>query len=270
MGRRTNKWIPGTARGTSTPKPGVLMQILFICTANICRSASAQRLLSAELAVRDNLACDCDAVEVVSAGLAAIDGLPGCELAPALQPDAWAKHRSRRLTVEHLEMADLILVATKEHRRAVVPMYPAARDRVYTLLQAGQIAEWLCRPAGSIEVARAKATEPLASWVAELPPTDLRSQVPALPETQAQRWRWLVTEFSAARGMAPLPDSPVLTTESKRRGWRRRSDDKQILDLDPLDLADPHAEGPEVHALVAAQISRATQQLSRVLREVQL
>lgn len=246
------------------------MRILFVCTANICRSASAERLLSAEVASYKTYACDMDAIEVASAGVAAIEGLPGCELAPALQPDAWAVHRSRRLTVELVEWADLILSATKEHRGAVVQTCPSARDRIYTILQAGQIAEWLCRPAGNIEVARARATEPLAPWVAELGPTDSRFQVPALPVTQAERWRWLVMEFSASRGLAPLPAAPISEQEPKRRGWRRRADKEPTRDSDPLDLADPHTDGLELHGLVAVQIAQAVEQLSRALRAMQL
>lgn len=246
------------------------MRILYVCTANICRSASAQRLLSVAVSSYNSQASGGSVIEVASAGVAAIEGLPGCELAPALQPDAWAAHRSRRLTVEHLEWADLILVATREHRRAAVQMCPAARERTYTILQAGQIADWLCVPAGHIEVARERLHEPLPAWVAGLDPMDPRSRVPALPDTQEERWSWLVTEMGAARGLAPSPAASLQQQAPKRGGWWRRGAETLQSVPDPLDLPDPHVEGMELHGSVALQLGQATEQLLRALRQIQL
>ena len=77
------------------------MRILVVCTANICRSPSVQRLLL------DALAEDpaCAGIEVRSAGTQAIAGAHGCTLAPALAGRA-EDHRSTPLTTDLIEWAD--------------------------------------------------------------------------------------------------------------------------------------------------------------------
>ena len=114
------------------------MRVLYVCTANICRSASAQRLLREGVAVAPELA----GIEVRSAGTAAVAGAPGCSVAPALEGHAH-EHRSQRLTPEHIAWADLILPAARDHRRVILELMPSARHRTFLVRQAGQIADWL-------------------------------------------------------------------------------------------------------------------------------
>lgn len=102
-------------------------RILCVCTANICRSPVAERLLSARLGPD---------VTVSSAGTFGLEGSP---IAPpmarrlheiGIRADDFA---ARRVTVTTLLAADLILTMTRKQRSEVVGLAPATVRRVFTL-----------------------------------------------------------------------------------------------------------------------------------------
>ncbi len=102
--------------------------ILTICTANICRSPLM------EILFRDRL--DARQFEIASAGVrgwedAPIDSMVVLELA-RLGHEA-TRHQSRALDVHHVEQADLVLTASREHRAAVLAMSPRALRKTFTL-----------------------------------------------------------------------------------------------------------------------------------------
>ena len=102
--------------------------ILTICTANICRSPMMEILLHARL--------DPQRFEIASAGVrgwdaAPIDSMVVLELA-RLGHTA-SDHRARVLEIHHLEQADLVLTAAREHRAAVLAMSPRALRKTFTL-----------------------------------------------------------------------------------------------------------------------------------------
>ncbi len=109
------------------------VRVLFVCTANICRSAYAEAL------ARHLLAGD-PTVEVASAGtLGWTDQPMDAEMAAVLAERSVdpAGHRSRRLTPAMVDEADLVLTAEVAHRAWVLEQRPAAFRRVLTL---GQLA----------------------------------------------------------------------------------------------------------------------------------
>ena len=124
------------------------MRVLYVCTANICRSASAQQLLREAVASAPELV----GIEVRSAGTAALTGAPGCSVAPALVGHAH-EHQSQPLTPELVAWADLILPAARDHRRAILEMDPTSRTRTFTVRQAARIADWLVA-SGMVAAAR--------------------------------------------------------------------------------------------------------------------
>ena len=102
--------------------------ILFICTGNICRSPMAEGLMRHAL--------NGTAIRVLSAGVGAGHGqAPSGHSVRALQE--WGidigQQRSRALTPELVDNADLILGMTRSHVDAVLMMYPEAGDRVHRL-----------------------------------------------------------------------------------------------------------------------------------------
>jgi sulfate adenylyltransferase len=109
------------------------LRVLFVCTANICRSAYAEVLAR-------HLAGAAAGVTFASAGTYGLPAHPmNPDIAEFLPPGASADgFVSRRLTGAIVEAADLILTAEAAHRSFVLEEFPAAFRRVLTL---GQFAE---------------------------------------------------------------------------------------------------------------------------------
>jgi protein-tyrosine phosphatase len=102
------------------------MEILFVCTGNICRSPMAEGLLRHMLAVRS-----VNWVRVRSAGTHAMDGRPAEPHAIAAARELGADisaHRARSLDRDLVEQADLILVMEQEHADLIARVLPPARQ----------------------------------------------------------------------------------------------------------------------------------------------
>lgn len=215
------------------------VRVLYVCTANICRSPSAEALLQAA-----------GVAQVQSAGVAAVHGAPCCSLAPLL---AGVDHRSQPLTAPLVRSADIVLTAAREHQSAVLALDPDARAKTFTIRQAGRLAQWLLDE-GIVEAARMRATAP-DGWAQRFEPGDPRQYVMPLP-APPERAAWLVAELDAARGFAPAPPTAP----------RRRRRDPEPPH--PDDVPDPHVVGAQWHEPAAEQITAATAPLIEVLRQV--
>ncbi|WP_309136259.1 adenylyl-sulfate kinase [Nocardioides campestrisoli] len=115
----------------ATPGPSRRpLKVLFVCTANICRSAFA------EVTAR-HLAGDGADLEFISAGTHGHDREPldvemTAVLSPGVEPGEFA---SRPLTAELVEQADVVLTAETRHRTFVLEEHPQAFRKVFTLGQ---------------------------------------------------------------------------------------------------------------------------------------
>lgn len=111
--------------------------ILFVCTGNICRSPLAELLLWESI--------NTPAITTTSAGTQALVGHPmpalQQELATKLGVQAPEKHRAQQLTLQHVEIADLVLTMERQHRSEVVQLAPRALRRTFTLQELARIAE---------------------------------------------------------------------------------------------------------------------------------
>jgi protein-tyrosine phosphatase len=113
-------------------------RILLVCTGNRYRSPIAERLLAARLSAASGDASggDAAAFSVSSAGTCA---RPGESLNPwaAASVAEWGGRTdgfvSRRLTVEQITGADLVLGLARQHREAVVRICPTALRRCFVL-----------------------------------------------------------------------------------------------------------------------------------------
>ncbi len=107
------------------------MQLLFLCTGNICRSPFAEHLVR-------RWAEELGGVEVLSAGTAAEAGRPcppdAVQAASAFGVDL-SLHRSRPLTFSMLDQADLIVTMGPDHRDTVVLMAPDTVARSVGLVE---------------------------------------------------------------------------------------------------------------------------------------
>jgi sulfate adenylyltransferase len=115
------------------------VKLLFVCTANICRSPSAEALARAEGPTD---------VEFSSAGTHALDGEPINADMVAVLPEGLdtAGFRSRRLTPALVDDADLVVTMEAAQRVFVLDEQPAAFRKVFTLGQLARAVE--TAPAG--------------------------------------------------------------------------------------------------------------------------
>ncbi|MBI4772494.1 MAG: low molecular weight protein arginine phosphatase, partial [Chloroflexi bacterium] len=107
-------------------------EILVVCTANVCRSPIAQALLSERLRRADPHG----GWRVSSAGTWARPGQSASEsgqIVMARRGLDLSRHRSRIVSRELLQGADLVLVMTANHREAMQAEFPELASRVYLL-----------------------------------------------------------------------------------------------------------------------------------------
>jgi len=108
-------------------------KLLFVCSGNTCRSPLA-KVLAESIFQAEGL----DGWEIDSAGTAALHGMSASRqamsAASALDLDLSA-HQSKPLTPEAVERADLVLVMTGAHKKAVLSLVPQAAGKVYTVAE---------------------------------------------------------------------------------------------------------------------------------------
>ena len=131
------------------------IRVLFVCTANICRSAYAE-------AMARHLAGVGAGVVFASAGTYGLAAEPiNADIAVHLPTAAdVGGFASRRVTRELLDGADLVLTAEASHRKFLLEEYPASFRKVLTM---GQFAE-------AAQASELHGRELIASVAAQRPP----------------------------------------------------------------------------------------------------
>ncbi len=125
------RFRPDPAGNRLSVRPRV-KTILFVCTANICRSPMAAALLRERLAA---LGLDQE-IEVHSAGVYAEAGVRASRLAVSTLAGKGVPlngHRSQPLVPALLNEADLVLVMEESHRRSIFYLAPQHLGKVYLL-----------------------------------------------------------------------------------------------------------------------------------------
>jgi protein-tyrosine phosphatase len=110
------------------------VKMLFVCTGNICRSPTAERLAAAHASRRG-----IGGLSVSSAGTQAVVGRPiHPEAAQVIERlgGCAGGFTARRLTARMTADADLIITMTTAHRDAVVELAPQQLHRTFSLSEA--------------------------------------------------------------------------------------------------------------------------------------
>ena len=184
------------------------LRVLILCAANQCRSRTAEILLATALANEPN-------IFVSSAGVDVQAPMPLCPKAEKFlrengsDPRGFAERPARPLTPEALAMADLVLVADKSVRAAVVAMAPNSRTKTFSLRGAGSAAQYIN---SNDLVSRASVARSLGlAQVVELIDEESVTVCEALGDGDEAAAHWLRTELEAAQGhAAPMGGHDIL------------------------------------------------------------
>lgn len=107
-----------------------MQKIMFICTGNICRSAMAEGIMKKKV---EDQGID---VKVYSCGVYAEDGdgatYNACEAAKEYDVDI-TQHKATNIRNSNIQDMDIILCATKGHKRLVLQLYPNLSNKVFTM-----------------------------------------------------------------------------------------------------------------------------------------
>jgi protein-tyrosine phosphatase len=131
------------------------LDVLVVCTGNICRSPMGEALLREHLR-RRNFDANVHSAGTMHWGGPATDHT--VEVLHELGIDARA-HRSRALSRKLVRHADLVLAMTRNHMWAVTNHDPAAEDRTFMVGEIVRLGE---------KVGARRADEPVRDWVARV------------------------------------------------------------------------------------------------------
>ena len=125
------------------------INVLFVCTANICRSPYAAAAFNS--AVKE-AGIDATALSAgVRVDLLDVSGQPTCEdmpydesrpMGPIIERPS--SHGATQLTLEAVRAADLIAVFEPNHRSHVIQLQPRAQLATYTIRQLERLATAVC------------------------------------------------------------------------------------------------------------------------------
>lgn len=127
------------------------IEVLFVCTANICRSPVAERLAVARSRV------PAEFVHFASAGTHARDGYaidpPSAKALLDLGGDPTG-HTSRLLSNDMLDAADVVLTATIEHRDFILRRRPSGMRKTFSIKEFVRLGHDIEPAVGPDDVAR--------------------------------------------------------------------------------------------------------------------
>lgn len=107
------------------------MNIMFICTGNICRSAMADWMMKDKLK-KNNISN----VKVYSSGIYAQDGdIPTFEAIETMKEMGIdiTKHKATNTMNSNIDEMDLIFGMTQAHKNELIYLYPHLEEKIFTL-----------------------------------------------------------------------------------------------------------------------------------------
>jgi len=136
-----------------------MKSVLFVCTANMCRSPMAEALFEAVVRERG----ESDDWRIESAGVSASPGQPATgntQIVAGERGMDLSGHRSQQASSASLEPFALVLVMEESHRRRLKEVAPELAGRVHLLSEMVSLRSDVWDPVGSeIENYRAMADQ---------------------------------------------------------------------------------------------------------------
>lgn len=210
--------------------------VLFVCSANVCRSPTAMLLTSRGLS-----RAGVGGIELQSAGVAVVSVSPWCREARAWvesgedEQRLRLEHEARQLDRGRVDRAGLILAADLSVHEAILAISPTSRARLFTIREAAVL---------SGAVVKSVRSDGLTGSAAPL--SVLPMPVDTAPE---RRLSWLVEEMNAARGQVALPAEPP----------RWRPFRKAVERESAFDIPDAHGVGGASHNRALRTLDNAVQ-----------
>ncbi len=125
--------------------------ILFVCTANMCRSPMASAIFKDLVSRRE----DAHTWQVESAGVWAEDGTPAIKGAQIVMTERGldlSDHLSRNLTRSMVRDANLVLSMESGHKEALQAEFPQYADRIYLISELVGKTHDIRDPVGGMQV----------------------------------------------------------------------------------------------------------------------
>lgn len=115
--------MPNSVDWVFRGKRSIYNNILIVCVGNICRSPTAEVILQQKLPNKT----------ISSAGLQALVGHDIEKKAASIleaKGYSFGKHVARKLDLELIQEADLVLVMEKDHQSLIMQKYPEASGKI--------------------------------------------------------------------------------------------------------------------------------------------
>jgi len=165
-------------------------QIIFVCTANVCRSPYAESV--AKEYINESKTTPLADIELgIQSGGVLADAHN--ELCPHVlqMVDNRFIHEVKEFNVNVVNEKSLIIVMEQHQQARLVSLFPKLRSQIFLVRAAEEIADKLAK--GVVSGALFNSFEA----------TDEGFQSPVMPSGLADRWDWLLSEFDAHRGLLP-------------------------------------------------------------------
>ena len=173
-------------------------KIMFVCTANICRSQLASLRFTEFAQMRKPSVLDDLGLQVSSCGIWATPSEPVCKFVTELQGDL-PKPFSKNFNPELVDNQTLILVMEQKHQATLIREYPSLRSQIHQLEAAVQM---------TLKLANELKENSLFMWSSQ----EVNDQFTPkqLPNDLLGKWEWILEELNEQRGFLPNPNQLTL------------------------------------------------------------